>query len=304
MEEETCQETVSPTFEDKDQDDEKTKLVRNKRDTPFTEEDKTDENQIHDGVVLHIAKDKKSPKESPKSLIKPQDLHISHEIPEKHDIKSLVDKKGITPKSPTKLDEHEIPTKPIDDEVVPHITEDKKSTKESPKSPIKPQELDIYHDIPEKLDIKSPIDKKDITPKSKPDKHKITKKPTDVEVVPHIMEDKKSPKESPKSPTKPQELDKKDITPKSIPDEREITRKPTEDEIVPHITEDKKSPKEIGLQVLDCLENCLLASRVYAAQFHFQHHPGKEVFERLLRRFREPNERCAINKPTRADEIN
>lgn len=37
----------------------------------------------------------------------------------------------------------------------------------------------------------------------------------------------------------------------------------------------------------ECLQNCLLASRVYAERFPDRNHPNKAAFERLLIQFKE-----------------
>lgn len=56
----------------------------------------------------------------------------------------------------------------------------------------------------------------------------------------------------------------------------------------------------------ECLENCLLASRVYAERFPLKEHPRKEVFERLLARFRETGsvayKKREIQKPITGNE--
>lgn len=56
----------------------------------------------------------------------------------------------------------------------------------------------------------------------------------------------------------------------------------------------------------ECFQNCLLASRVYAERYPLKDHPRKEVFERLLARFRETGsvgyKKRDIRKPVTRDE--
>lgn len=71
-------------------------------------------------------------------------------------------------------------------------------------------------------------------------------------------------------------------------------------------------PKEERIDMIfvigECLQNCLLASRVYAERYPNRNHPNKAVFERLFAQFKRTgsvvNEKPRREKPvTSNDEV-